>query len=354
MGDTWDGERPPDGEVRTRRARAIAAARSLAVDLTPLRASRDFRLLWFGELISQSGHFFTVVAMFIQVFALTGSPAAVGVVGLVQVVPLVFATIFGGVLVDRVDRRRVLLVCQVGFAGSSALLLGNALLPHPSVGLIYAGAAAAAGISGIDAPARSALTPSLVPRALLPSALALNQVMFNTTMLVGPAAGGVVIARLGVSWAYGIDLLTYGAAFLAALLMRPHPPQREEGRDRPAGLAAVREGFAFLKGRRVLQSTFVIDLIAMVFGMPRALFPVLAAETFHVGAAGVGFLYAAPAAGAVLGAAGSGWMRRVRHQGRAVVRAPPTCSAPSSGARSCRPPCPTRCAAGSRRSTSWW
>jgi hypothetical protein len=141
--------------------------------------------------------------------------------------------------------------------------------------------------------------------------------MWNTTMIVGPALGGIVIATAGLSWAYGIDVATYGATVAAALLMSPMPP--EDGAGSNSGMAAIREGFAYLKGRRVLQAAFVIDLVAMIFGMPRALFPVLAMKQFHGGAEIVGFLLSALAAGALLAALSAGWVGTVRHQGRAVM-----------------------------------
>jgi len=312
-----DDERPAAPSSTSRVSRTGRALRGIAVDVRPLRQHRDFRLLWTGQLISETGHQMTRVAVLVQVYALTRSAAAVGLVGLIELVPLLVASIGGGSIVDAVDRRRLLMLTQVAFAGSSLLLLANSLASSPPVALIYMGAGLAAGVGGIDAPTRSATTPRLVPREQLPGAIALNQVMWNTTMIVGPALGGIVVARAGVAWAYGIDAATYGATFLAAVLMRPMPPEGD--RRAATGLAAIREGFTYLRGRRVLQSTFVVDLIAMIFGMPRALFPVLAVTQFHGGPEIVGILLAALAAGALAGALTTGWVNRVRHQGRAVL-----------------------------------
>ena len=312
-----DDERPAAPDPGTRTARARRALRGLAVDVRPLRQHRDFRLLWTGQLISETGHQMSRVAVLVQVYALTRSAAAVGLVGLIELVPLLIASIGGGSIVDAVDRRRLLMLTQVAYAASSVLLLLNSLLAHPPVALVYLGAGLAAGVGGIDAPTRSAMTPRLVPRDQLPGAIALNQVMWNTTMIVGPALGGVVVAKAGLAWAYGIDAATYGATLLAAILMRPMPPEGE--RRAATGVAAIREGFAYLRGRRVLQSTFVVDLIAMIFGMPRALFPVLAVTQFHGGPEIVGVLLAALAVGALAGALTTGWVNRVRHQGRAVL-----------------------------------
>jgi len=161
------------------------------------------------------------------------------------------------------------------------------------------------------------MTPRLVGREHLPAALALNQVVWNGTALLGPALAGVAIARLGLAWAYGIDVVTYLAMLVAAISIERLSP--EPSARTASGVAAVRQGFAYLRGRRVLRSTFAIDIVAMVFGMPRALFPILAVTQFGRGAGVVGLLFAAPAVGAVIGALTTGWVGRVRHQGRAVI-----------------------------------
>jgi MFS family permease len=304
----------------SRAARAGRAIRGLAVDVTPLRRSRDFRLLWSAGLVSQTGRQFTVTAVYIQVFRLTNSATALGLLGLVELIPLTVASIAAGSVVDAVDRRKLMLVTQVCYAVTSVLLLTSALA-HLSVGWVYLFDGMAAAVGGVAQPTTTAMTPRLVGTELLPSALALNQVMWNTTMIVGPALGGVVVATVDLPWAYGIDAITYGATIAAALLMRPMPPEHDGAR--PAGISAIREGFAYLKGRRVLQSTFTIDLVAMIFGMPRILFPVLAVEQFHASPdhapVVVGLLLSALAAGALLGAVSAGWVGRIRHQGRAVI-----------------------------------
>jgi predicted MFS family arabinose efflux permease len=289
----------------------------VAIDLSPLRVSRDFRRLFFGLAVSELGYQFTLVATFIQVFRLTRSPAAVGLIGLVGLVALVVGTLIGGAFVDVVDRRTLLIVAQVGFMTASGILLLGAVHGDPPVWVVYAAVALIAGLSAIDSPTRSAITPRLVGRELLPSALTLNQVAWNATALIGPALAGIVITELGLSWAYAIDLVTYVAMLAAAVAIAPVPPERIEGSA--TGWRAVREGFVFLRGRAVLKAAFAIDVIAMVFGMPRALFPILAVTQFHRGPAVVGLLFAAPAVGAVLGALTAGWVKHVRHQGMAVV-----------------------------------
>jgi MFS family permease len=258
-----------------------------------------------------------VVALPFQVYELTRSPLAVGIIGLVQIVPLIGFSLVGGAIADAVDRRKLLIWTQIGLTATSLLLVGGAIAGEPPLWFVYLAAGLIAALSAIDSPARSAAIPNLVARKDLPSAIALNQVLFQVSDIIGPAVGGLILARLGLAWAYGIDAISFLAAIGAMLAMRPMPQRREEGASR--GFAAIREGFAYLKGRRVLQSTFVIDLNAMVFGMPRAVFPPLALDVLRVGPQGLGLLYAAPAAGALVGALLTGWVRHVRHQGRAVM-----------------------------------
>jgi len=312
---------PPEPIAIRRRSRLRRTVRGVAVDVSPLRASPDFRRLWLGLAVSELGYQFTVVATFVQVFRLTRSPAAVGLTGLVGLGALVVGTLAAGAFVDAFDRRKILIGAQLGFMAASATLLLGALAGRPPVALVYAAIALIAMLSAIDSPTRSAMTPRLVGRDLLPSALALNQVVWNLTALVGPALAGVVIAaggpRFGLAWAYGIDLVTYLAILAAAVSISPVPPERSD--TVATGWRAAVEGFAYLRRRPVLQSTFGIDIIAMVFGMPRALFPILAATQFHRGTAAVGLLFAAPAVGALVGALTTGWVKHVRRQGMAVV-----------------------------------
>jgi MFS family permease len=301
----------------TRRARAGALVRRTVLDLAPLRSSRQFRLLWTGELISHTGRHITVVALPYQVYQITRSPLAVGLIGLAQVLPLVLFSLIGGALADRMDRRRLLLLTQIGLLVTALLFVGGAAVGDPPLWFLYAVAALSSALSALDSPTRSAAVPGMVGIEHLPSALALNQASMQFSDIAGPALGGVIIGQLGLVWAYGADAVSFLASIVALLAMRPIPPQTD-GEPLPVW-ASVREGFRYLKGRRILQSTFLVDLNAMIFGMPLALFPVLADRSFHVGPAGLGLLYAAPATGALLGALFTGWVRHVRHQGRAVL-----------------------------------
>jgi MFS family permease len=290
----------------------------MAVDASPLRRHRDFRLLWTGELISQTGTQIGLVAVFIQVFDLTDSAAAVGAIGLAQLGPLVVLTLLGGPLIDRFDRRRLLLLAAVGQAVASAVLWMGALAGRPPLVLVYTAAGLAGGLGGFALSTRSATTPNTVPAGELSPALALNQVMWQTCQIVGPAVGGLIVGRAGLTWAYGLDVITFGAVLVTVARMSPQPP-RTGGSPAAAGWRGVVEGIRYIKGRRALQSIFTVDLVAMIFGMPRALFPVLALTQFHRGEEVVGALFSAVAVGALLGALTTGWVGRIRRQGVAVL-----------------------------------
>jgi predicted MFS family arabinose efflux permease len=295
----------------------VSRLRRLAIDLTPLRVSSQFRLVWVGLLVSSSGSQFTVVAVFVQVTRLTGSEAAVGLTGLVFLGGLVVGTLIAGTVLDAWDRRRLLILSQLLIAVGVAALLGGSFVGDPPIGVIYGGLAVMAAASAIDGPTRSAMTPRLVGPELIPSAQALNQVIWNGAGIFGPALAGIVIQRFGVTLAYAIDLASVGAMLLAALMLQPMPPEDRERNE--TGFRAVREGLAYVHGHRLLQSMFAIDLVAMIFGMPRALFTFLAVEQFGRGVELVGLLFSAPAVGALLGALTSGWTRSVRRQGQAVA-----------------------------------
>lgn len=296
----------------------MAHPRRVFVDVRPLRESREFRLLYGGELISFVGTQITAVAAPILVFRLTGSSLAVGMLGLAQLVPLVLGSFLGGTLADAHDRRRILMAAQVLMGLMSVGLALNAGLERPNLALIYVLTAAQSGFAGLDHPTRAAVVPTLVDRGLLASALSLNQLGWQLGQVVGPLVAGVVVTNASIATAFWLDVLTFALALGALVRMAPLPP---EGGGQPASLRSLREGMRFLRGRQALQGSFVIDIGAMVFGMPRALFPAIGAERYGGDETVVGLLYAAPAAGALVGAALSGWVGRVDRQGRAVVLA---------------------------------
>jgi MFS family permease len=293
--------------------------RRIAIDVTPLRVSRDFRLLWTGSFISAMGSQFAKVGLYVQVFAITGSAAQVGLLGVSGLIGSVAGVVIGGSFIDAHDRRSVLIWTQVGHIAVSGVLVAGALGGHPQLALLHGANCLTWLLASIDNPARQAATPRLVGTALVPQATALNQVLFQTTGIVGPALAGVLLAVTSPTAAYAVDLVSYVGLLLAAIAMRPVPPEPTTTGERPTGLRAVGEGFGYVRRDRLIQSTFVVDLIAMIFGMPQALFPILAVEQFDRGAAVVGLLFAAPAVGALVQALAAGPVTRIVRQGEAVV-----------------------------------
>jgi MFS family permease len=290
--------------------------RRVFLDTTPLRLDRDYRWLWAGQAVSGIGNQVTRLALPYQVYVLTGSTLAIAGLTAVQLVPILLFSLGAGSVADAVDRRRLLLATQLGLMACSAALLLLALTPAPSLLAIFVVAFLAAGIGSIDQPARSSAVPRLVPPGRLPAAIALGQLNYQMASVVGPAVAGVLIATVGLAGAYGLDLVSFAASLVGLLAIAPITPIASAARP---GLAAVREGLRFALSRRVILSTFVIDLDAMIFGMPTSLFPVLALDVFHAGPTGLGLLGAAPAVGAVLGALLSGWVSSVRRVGQAVI-----------------------------------
>ncbi len=299
-------------EPATRRGRL----RGIFLDVEPLRRDHDYRLLWIGQVISGVGRQVTVVALPFQLYVLTQSTLAVGVLAIVQLVPILVFALGGGAVADAVDRRRLLILTQLGLAAASGALFWLAMTPAAPIWGYYAVAAVAAGLGAVDQPARTSAIPRLVPIERLPAAIALNQLGFQAMAVAGPALGGILLATVGVPAAFLFDAVTFGAAIVALLVIAPIPPHA--GAARPS-LTTVKEGLRFVRRRRIVLSTFVIDLVAMIFGMPTSLYPALALTVFGVGPAGVGFLAAAPAAGALVGATLSGWVGGVVHPGRAVI-----------------------------------
>jgi MFS family permease len=277
-----------------------------------------YRAMWLGQLISLLGSNMRLVAVAWQVFDLTGSTVAVGMVGLVEVIPLITVSIVGGSYVDTGDRRKLIAVAQVALMICSGLLAILSLTDTITLAWIYVLTGIASAFNAIDRPARSSMLPHVIPAGKMTSAMALRQVLFQTTVIIGPAIGGILVAAVSVGWVYTIDAVSFIAA-LVVIRWLPRLPRAEptgEGR-----FHAIREGLSFATRTPTLSSIFVIDLVAMIFGMPRAVFPELARETFKMGAEGVGLLFAAPAVGALIGALTTGWVSSVKRQGLAVLLA---------------------------------
>jgi MFS family permease len=291
--------------------------RAVVADVTPLRVSPAYRRLWLGLGVSNIGQQMTAVAVAWQVYVITRSSFMVGLIGGFALVPLVVFGLYGGAIADVVDRRLLMLWTAVGQALLSSVLLVQALLGLESVWLLYLVIALQSGLFAVNNPARASAIPRLIGLELLPAANALQQVTWNLGFTLGPLLGGVLIATVGLGAAYGLDLLSFTAALYAVLRLPAIRPEGASGRR--AGFASVLEGLRFLRGKTDVLMTFLVDIVAMVFGMPRALFPAVAGIFYGGGAGVAGALASAPAIGAVVGALCSGGLGRVRRQGLAVL-----------------------------------
>ena len=312
---TPDPVEATEAGTRHEEGSAPKGLRALALDVTPLRASRDLRLLFAGRAVSFFGSMMTFVALPVQMYRLTRSSFAVGMLGVTEFVPIFLMAFVGGALADAVDRRRMVRATEALLAAGTAVLIFNSLLPQPRAWVLYFCAALFAALGGLQRPSLDALVPRLVPAEQMPAAMALRSLGGTTAMIGGPALGGLLVTTLGPASAYSIDLATFAASLIALWMMREVPPP--PGADRP-GLRSIAEGLRYARSRPELLGTYLIDINAMFFGMPMALFPAIA-EGF--GGASVGLLYAAPAAGAMCVTLTSGWTKRVRRHGLGVALA---------------------------------
>jgi len=294
----------------------MPSLRDVLVDIEPIKRDRDFRMVWIGQLVNGLGRNVTVVALPLELWNLTHNSVSIGVLAIVQLVPILFFSLGGGAIADAVDRRRLLMVTQVLLAIASLAFVALALQPDPPVAAFYLVAFAAAGVSAVDGPARSSAIPRLVPRERLPAAIAVNWLSGSIVAVAGPAFAGLLVAVSGgAAAAFAFDVVTYLGSLAALLVIAPIPPHPEAR----ASLRSIQEGLHFAYQRRVILSTFAIDFNAMLFGMPSALFPQLAFTVFNVGSSGLGLMYAAPSLGAFLGAALSGWIGKLELPGRGVI-----------------------------------
>ncbi|MEV7119840.1 MFS transporter [Kitasatospora griseola] len=288
--------------------------RKLIPDLTPWRASREFRLLWTSGCVTAFGSFLTYIAVPIQIKQLTGSTLAVGLAGAFELVPLVVFGLWGGALADALDRRRLVLLSEAGLTLMAVLLLANSLLPHPMLWPIYLVGALTAALDGIQRPALDSMFPRVVAHDQLPAAFTLVSLYRNAASVAGPALAGVVVAVAGARSAYALDVLTFLASLALIARMRPIPPA--ESADRPS-LRSLGQGLAYAWSRKDLLGTYAIDTVAMLFAFPVAVFPFLADSLDAEWA--LGLLYAATAVGALLVSATGGWLSRVHRHGRMLL-----------------------------------
>jgi MFS family permease len=288
-----------------------------ALDLTPLRRYPAFRRLWFGQGISFIGTEIAEVALAYQMYQLTGSKLAVGLISLTHLVPLLTLTVIGGAIADAVDRSRLMLIQQLGMVTGSLGLAVNAAVSEPRVWALYASQLVISSSFSIGVGAQRSMTPQLVDEHNFISASALNSVTSQFGAVGGPALAGVLLKFVELKWIYLGDTLSYIGALIAVAVL-PRLVAREDA-DRPS-LQSIREGFRYVRRQPVILGFFLVDTNAMIFGMPSALFPAVATDRFHDPSL-VGYLYTAPAAGALLVSLLSGPLRHVRRQGLGVVLA---------------------------------
>jgi len=304
--------------VSNGQTRLVDRLRGIFADTRPL-TSPDFRRLWTANIVTVIGAQLTVVAVPAQIYAITSSSAMVGLTGVFGLVPLIVMGLWGGALADVMDRRRLLEITTGGLIVTSALFWAQAALSLDNVWLLLGIFALQQAFFAVNQPTRTAILPKLVPADQLPAANALNMTVLSAGAIAGPLVGGALIPVLGYSWLYLIDTITLMATLYAVWRLKPMPV---EGTTGAPGLRSVIDGLIYLSGHKILLLSFAVDLIAMIFGMPRALFPEIAHVSFGgpiEGGVQFALLYAAMPAGAVLGGVFGGWVSRVHRQGAAVL-----------------------------------
>jgi MFS family permease len=284
------------------------------MDLSPLRASSQYRKLFFGGAISFLGSMVTYVAIPFQVKELTDSFTAVGLVGLLQLVPLILAGLWGGAIADAMDKRKVVLICEALSLLFSLVLVANSLLPDPQLWVVYLMAMMFATADALQRPSAEAITPLVLEHDQLPAGAALNMSRMTAGAIIGPAIGGTILATWGTSWAYGLDAATYVISLGFYLALRHIPKAPDSAR---ASVKRIGQGLAYAWSRKDLLGTYLIDFAAMTLAFPYALFPFVA-EALDAEWA-LGWLYAAGAVGGLIAATTSGWVHRVHRHGRGLV-----------------------------------
>ena len=287
----------------------------LRVDTTPLRESRDFRLLFYAGTVFYLGGMVSYVAVPYQLYQLTGSNFAVGALGIAELVPLVVFGLWGGALADHLDRRLMLITTGLAQIVLTACLMLNAFLPSPQVWPLYVVGALLAAAQSLQRPSREALIPRTVKHGQLPAAVSLSSLGMQIGLFVGPTLGGLLIQWVGVGWCFAVDVSGLLVATALFARLRSYPAQ--EG-STPPSLRGIMDGLGYAVRRRDLLGTYIVDIVAMLMAMPVVLFPALAEDVFNEPGM-LGLLYTAETVGSLLATATSGWTARVHHHGRAVV-----------------------------------
>ena len=286
----------------------------IAIDLTPLKKYPDFRNLWTAGLISYLGSMITYVALPFHLKEITGSYLAVGILGIIEIVPLIIFGLYGGVLADSVDRKKMIWATEAAALVIVLILLANSVLPNPKTFVIYVAAALFAMVDGLQRPSMGAILPRLVNHEDLPSATNLLTLRWQFGVIVGPTLGGIIFSTMSISAGYAVDIATYLVSLVFLMKVRNIPPSNEA--EKPS-LAALLEGVRYAFSRQDLLATYIIDLAAMFFAMPNALFPFWADLLGSPWA--LGLFYSAGIAGAVVVTLTSGWTKNYRFHGKAII-----------------------------------
>ncbi|MEO8573230.1 MAG: MFS transporter [Pyrinomonadaceae bacterium] len=285
----------------------------MLLDLSPLRVSRDYRLLFFGQLVSFFGSMMTFIVVPWQMYQLTQSSAMVGYIYLAEFIPMVALAFVGGALADFLDKRKMLRLTEIGQTSVTAILLINSLLPNPRIWVLFIAVALHAGFAAIQRPAFESFIQKVIPAELMSSVMALNSIRYSVGAIVSPAVAGIIATQLSASVAYAIDLATFIASLIAVFLLRHVPPP--ENAERPS-LQSIKKAWTYAFSRQELVGTYFIDIAAMFFAMPQALYPALAVI---YGDKYVGFFPASIAAGALLASLTSGWTKNIHRHGLFVT-----------------------------------
>lgn len=309
------------GDDRGARRSVGAFIRRIALDISPLRVSRDFRLIEAGQIVSGIGSQIALVALPTQIFLLSHSAALVGLLGLFELGPMVVASLLGGAIVDRLDRRNVLIAAQFMAIAAAGALGAVSLATRPPAIVILILGGLLAGTSALDNVTRASIIPRIVPADRLRSALAFNYGAYQLTGIVGPAVGGILIAAIGIGESYLIDAASCLAMLGSAIALSAQPPIDAAGARaaRQPILRSIAEGLRFVRHNQALSGSFAIDLVAMTFGWPRSMFAVLSLTVYGAGAEGTGLLFTALAVGGTLSVLTAGWIEHARRLGRIVI-----------------------------------
>ena len=286
----------------------------IAINLTPLKKYPDFRNLWTAGLISYLGSMITYVALPFHLKEITGSYLAVGILGVIEIVPLIIFGLYGGVLADSVDRKKMIWATEAAALLIVLILLANSVLPDPKTFVIYVAAALFAVVDGLQRPSMGAILPRLVSHEDLPSATNLLTLRWQFGVIVGPTLGGIIFSTMSISAGYAVDIATYLVSLVFLMKVRNIPPSNEA--EKPS-LTALLEGVRYAFSRQDLLATYIIDLAAMFFAMPNALFPFWADLLGSPWA--LGLFYSAGIAGAVVVTLTSGWTKNYRFHGKAII-----------------------------------